>query len=310
MNNIDGNVINLIISVIGGIVTVIVLRLISKSWMALVNTIDKKNKRGAILYDRRYLILFQSITVLTLSLITYLIFKKTFTENGVISLLLVCFSLLLYIIFSELLGFWRIGLTHITSKISKDTYKRAFNSTHKNFSLVGTNAYNFAKLEEFERMLKRIKECRGSTRLLLAHPSSRGLKEAARNRGLKDNYYQNQAKISLGHLINLRNTLGLNLDIALYHANSIENLPIFRSMFLDDSFCVASIAVYGREDHGSVFPQIYAKSTVPVGNAPKSMYNVVYRYFCTILDDSQRMTPNEEKSYITAWKRSIFNDKV
>jgi hypothetical protein len=258
-----------------------------------------------VLYDKSYLLFLQMVIIFTILIVTLLIYSDSLTKNGIILLFTISIILIVFLLIKELIMFWNIGLKHITPTIAVDTYIRSFNSTNSSFWLIGTNAFSFSELEEFEKMLKRIRECRGEVKLLLADPESKGLVEAARNRNCKENLYQNQGRISLGHILKLKERLGLNIEIKLYNAKNIDELPIFRSMFLDGKFCIASIAVYGREDHGKNFPQIFTKCNIKKGQAPKSMYNVVHRYFQSIWDLSYGIDFTKVKEYTDASNNSL-----
>lgn len=261
------------------------------------------NSKKAYLYDKRFLVLIQCFLVFFTALIILYFNFHLLSKQGITILLLVLCFILFYLIFNETTKFWSLGLSNVTSQIAKDTYSRAFKLTNNSFCLVGTNAFSFSNLIEFEQMLKRIRESSGHAKFVLADPDCIGLVEAARNRNLAENIYQNQAKISLGKIVDIKKRLGINIEIRIYNACSIDDLPIFRSMFLDDQFCIASISVYGREDHGKSFPQIFAKNNTNRTEIPKTMYNVVYRYFRSLWNSSNILSTDRENEFFEYWKQ-------
>jgi len=299
----DPNVTGFIINILSGLTQVFLVFLINQLRKHFVKKSSSYGLNG-ILYDRRYLLLIQVFLILLTLVSTLIIFFDVLSKLKCVLLISFTFILILALVLRELMMFWHVGLNHITSSIAKDTYSRAFNSTNSIFYLVGTNAFSFSNLKEFEEMLKRIKQNSGHAKILLADPNCRGLSEAARNRNCKDNLYQNQGKISLGQIVDLKRKLGVSLEIKLYDASCIEELPIFRSMFLDGYFCIASIAVYGREDHGKSFPQIFSKNNNHEEKTSKSMYNVVHRYFQRLWDSSQDIS--QENDYLEYWQNNKY----
>lgn len=275
-------------------VEIILVLLVGKLRTFLARQTKSYGKRG-ILYDRRYLIFIQIVFVLAIASSTFYFFQKQLSRSGGLTLISLTSALIIILLLRQLISFWRIGLVHIAPNIARDTYSRALNTVHNSFCIVGTNAFSFAFLSEFSNMLTRLAQCRGEIRILVADPDSNGLIEAARHRGCQLDLYQNQGRASLGKMIELRNELGVQMAIRLYSAPTMEALPIFRAMFLDAAECVASIAVYGRADHGSQLPQIFAKSHA---NPPQSMYNVVHRYFQGIWDNAHIPETRKEREYL------------
>jgi hypothetical protein len=223
--------------------------------------------------DRRFLIL-TSFLVVALGAVVLL-----FTAGSAnrMTVLFVSILFIFLILVREISSFWHFGFNYIEKSISADTYQRAFQTCRSNFRILGTNAFSFADLEEFEEMLQRIRETGGSVTLLFAHPNSNGLREAAKSRGCSETLYGRQGQYSLGRLFELTERLSLPIELRLYDAENMHDLPIFRSMFLDNRQCVSSVAVYGREDHGANFPQIIAKA--PTDSRTSTIYGILNRYF-------------------------------
>lgn len=298
------NTVSFLINLISGFTQVLIVFFLNKLRKYVARKVTSYGTKG-ILFNRQYLIISQLLVIIFIASATLLIFFDDLNKSGIITLCLLSTFLMLSLLFREIIMFWNVGLSHITSKIAKDTYRRAFNSTNHSFYLLGTNAFSFSNLPEFEQMLKRIRQCRGDVKILVADPQSNGLTEAARIRNCMDDLYQNQGKRSIGQLLDLKYKYGIKMEIRVYNAKNVEELPIFRSMFLDRRYCISSIAVYGREDHGRNFPQIFSKSSSNRNSAPKSMYNLVYRYFLGEWDAAYFLSTEKEIEYLEYWKIGI-----
>ena len=240
------------------------------------------------------------ITALFVAMSTILHSRIGVTGVAVLSLISILAITVSFMI--ELDSFWSVGFNYISSTISLSTYKDALIRATTNFSLIGTNAYNFCELSEFEEMTKRVRDSRGRVRLLLAHPHARSLIEAALNRGLRDKIYQENAAYALGKILSISRTLGGSVEIHLYRAERIEDLPIFRIMFVNDTDAIASIAVYGRADHGKSLPQIYASKLVSQENSHRCMYSVLNRYFEACWDRSEPISSEDAAEYCLVWE--------
>lgn len=259
--------------------------------------------RKRYLYDKRYIVLVQCILAISTAMLFLYFNYDSLTKRGVFILMALLCTILCILILKETFKFWNLGLSHIASQIAIDTYSIAFKSTNRSFYLVGTNAYSFSNLLEFEHMLKRVRESSGDVKLLLADPNSVGLVEAASNRGVRENLYGNQARLSLGQIIFLKRKLGINIEVRMYNARTIDELPIFRAMFLDEQYCVASISVYGRADNGKYFPQIFAKNNSIQNKISKTMYNIVYRYFKSLWNNTLQISTVTENELFEYWTK-------
>lgn len=227
---------------------------------------------------RNYTIIILSIIVGSF-VIAISLFHAVMTTGGIVALALISLLGVSAHLVRELSVFWSIGFNFVSRSVSETTYRDGFDQVTNRFAMIGTNAYNFCDLPEFEKMVKRVRDSGGSARMLLAHPDSLGLKEAAFSRGLSETLYQEQGRYALGKLETLRRSLGVPLEIRLYEAECMADLPIFRIMFLNDSEAVAAVAVYGLPDHGKSLPQLYARRMESKEDCHRCMYSVLTRYF-------------------------------
>lgn len=239
-------------------------------WQWMSNKFSRVNG-GLLFVNRKYYIIISH-------------FILAFVAAGVVYILPEAFSAVLTVAISvgwvllllELKRFWSLGLTHTQTKVPLYTYATSLKLSHSDFRLIGVNGFNFCKLVELEGAVRRICDSSGRLQLLLCHPDSEALTEAAIQRGHKDDFYKNQALYSLGRLIALSQRYPNVLDIKIYEASTVQELPIFRAMFLNEQVCVASIAVYGRPDNGRSLPQILADGHARRG---RYMYDVLLRYY-------------------------------
>jgi hypothetical protein len=225
------------------------------------------------------------------------------SKFGVLYLAGVCIVALVWHLVTELNAFWKIGFNYVEQSISRTTYTDALSETYSEFLMLGTNAYSITRLEHLEQMMRRVRENRGEVRMVFAHPDSPGLQEAARNRNKRQDLYRDQAMFSLGYLLSLSSRLGLPVEIRLYQATGLEELPIFRIMLLNAHLAVASIAVYGRADHGRNMPQLYAYRISDASKSHRSMYSVLCRYYKYFYDKSALVTPAEAERFLRCWGR-------
>jgi hypothetical protein len=293
---------------ITALVQAIIVWLVSRLWQKVSN---KRPTYGVgPLGNRNFVIL--SIISLVCICAFFLLFYvwPDAPKNNSIVVVLITAAIISALLLRELSFFWRFGFNYIERSISKDTYKRAFRTCTEKFVILGTNAYSFVDYDEFEEMLKRIRENHGSAKLLLAHPNSDGLIQAARNRGWRENLYQNQAMYSLGKIYSLREQLAVEIEVKLYNANSIEDLPIFRSMFIDLKQTICAIAVYGRHDHGASLPQFFAKNSPLAKSSHSTIYSVLHRYFCGIWYNTSKPSEKEISEFIKFWKETNSNPSL
>lgn len=234
---------------------------------------------------RNYSILVVSIIAIAFLAIGFS-FHNAMTSAGIVWLGFISLIAVSAHLLRELSAFWGIGFNYITSTVSRTTYRDTMDRTTTSFALIGTNAFSFCDLPEFAAMLKRVRESRGRVRLLLADPSSQALSEAAVTRNKPPHEYQDQARYALGRIRQLCESVGAQIEVRTYRAERMDELPIFRTMLVNDAEAVASVAVYGRGDGGQSLPQIFARKMTSPRESPRCMYSVLNRYFESFWDNS------------------------
>ncbi|MGA2177991.1 MAG: hypothetical protein ABSH15_00115 [Verrucomicrobiota bacterium] len=257
-----------------------------------------------ILKDQRITIFLQLFLLILVTALALILLGSKLSKISELVLLATTLISCIFVLTRELMRFWSFGINTVEPSIAADTYAKALNASQTSFFLLGTNAHSYCALSAFEEMLKRIRQSSGQVELLLAHPDSNALVEAARNRDCEEHLYQTQARIALGRILLLKKKLGIKIEIYLYKADNIEDLPIFRAMFVNASYCIASIAVYGREDHGRAMPQMHVRHNANATDSQRSMYSVLYRYYRGVKDRSPPLSVAEEASFVSCAEKA------
>ncbi|MFD6516381.1 hypothetical protein [Rhodococcus sp. NPDC060176] len=270
------------INISAGFTQTLLILIISFLWRFLSDHLKGRGPSKFLLNRRNFIV--TSVFSIILPILIAVALFPAFRVPQILAGLTICTLLIVLVLISvELNSFWKAGFTHVQSKIPKDTYRTALRKTTSEFLIIGTNAYNFASLPEFAEMVRRVRECSGKIQIVMAHPDSIALREAARLRSCREDLYRDQARFSLGVLLNLREQLSTQIEIRLYESQSVGELPIFRSMFVDNKECITSIAVYGRIDHGRSLPQIIAGGR---DGTRRPMYNALHRYYVDFYNKS------------------------
>lgn len=227
-----------------------------------------------LLNDRRNLTLAILLTAITFPLIAGSIVEELHLHQAVLfsGSVLIALTYTLY----ELSTFWRTGLTHAEQGVAKNTYASALSSVSRSFDILGANAFNYCMLSTLKTAMETVRGGAGHLTFVLAHPDSPALEQASIMMSARKDLYSDQAWFAIGHIQELARQMAAPVVIELYTAATIDDLPIFRSMFVDGQRSVSSVAVYGRSDGGAAMPQIYASCR---SRDSQAMYNVLWRYY-------------------------------
>jgi hypothetical protein len=164
------------------------------------------------------------------------------------------------LVWKELDQFWQIGLVGADRHVADGLgYSDSLSLCRNSLDFLGIGASKLVReAQAFEDALNRCHRDNRPMRFLLCHPDDKQLIRMAQQAGRATNEYQETVRRTLVVLARFRNQRAKNIEVRFYNG-----LPLFRLMFIDDAFCLASQYVFGEGD-GSKLPQLH------VVRAPKS----------------------------------------
>lgn len=200
-------------------------------------------------------------------------------------LLLFCISALIFgwVVFAELEAFWQLGLLGTDRTIAKGIdYRKSLNLCKDSLEFLGIGASKLVNEQKaFRDALNRCHRSDRAIRFLLCPPDHEGLIQSARQAGRPDTEYQEKVKSSLRELRDLKKKQALNIEVKFY-----EKLPLFRLMFINDTFCLASHYILG-EGEGSQLPQLHLWKKPPGRRDIESLYSPLRRYYEQSWDEAK-----------------------
>lgn len=177
----------------------------------------------------------------------------------------------------------KVGIVGVDSKIKKKRdYKNALKTVRSEYKFLGVGSSKLTEHEnEFEQAIRNSTSTNRSAKFLLCDPNSPALIKIAKKAnktGDEVNLFSRSVIKSLEKLANLKEK-GLNIDVRLYTADNEEDMPIFRLMFFNNKYCLASYTIFGVPNHeGEQLPQLH----IQIGkesNAENSYYYAFDKYF-------------------------------
>jgi hypothetical protein len=256
----QNNIVNLIVGILGNLIVLGLIWITAK----IPSSLSRRDPR------RPSPLL--SLLIILLPIINFSLFVYVIVKNQSLLWLIatpVSFSILTFILWSQLNQFWKVGIRGVDQQISKGiNYNDALNYIKNELKFLGIGASKLTRESGFDQALSR---CRAdkTVKFLLCNPNDDILVNAAKKYNKPDTEYKNNVINSLRKISELRQNRGLNLEVKFY---PIGFEPIFRLMFIDSSICLFSYNVWGEGD-GSQFPQLH------VVNAPQSQRTVDSFYY-------------------------------
>ena len=195
---------------------------------------------------------------------------------------LVILSLVCVLLWRELNKFWHIGLLRADLRTSEGVnYTYALKLCKNELLFLGIGASKLTADSEFEQAINRCHRHGESTlRFLLVRPTSSMLVAAEKRAGKREGDFSKKVNQSLRKLADLRRERGLNVEIRFYDGD-----PMFRLMFIDDTFCLFSYYIYGEGD-GSQLPQLVIERSLERRDV-ESFYYPLRQYFQQLWDKSE-----------------------
>lgn len=250
-------------SVIASIVSAIAIWVYSKLYTRItkIKFISRANKVGTY-FPHTYLISY----VLTLLSIFLIYWFEFVTGLPILISLIISTLIFIWLLMGLLSEYKKVGISGVDTSIKKGMdYKEALKGVQSEFKFLGVGANKLTiNGEEFESAIRRAGIEGKPVRLLLCHPDSDALITIAKkaNKTGDDIYdFSRNVKRSLERLSELKNK-GLRIDVRFYKASAEEDMPIFRLMFYNSKYCLASYTVFGVPSHtGEQLPQLHLVSS-------------------------------------------------
>ena len=162
---------------------------------------------------------------------------------------------MLWIAWSELRQFWRLGLVGADAQIQSGIdFGQALRLVSNSMDFLGIGAAKMtAERKLFESAIGLCQRPDRPVRFLLCRPDNERLAEMAQSAGADQDRqsYQRRVRSSLAIIAELRNNRAWNIQVKFY-----RDFPTFRLMFIDDSICLASHYVLGKGS-GAELPQLH-----------------------------------------------------
>jgi len=200
-------------------------------------------------------------------------------------LLLFCISVFIFgwVVFAEFEAFWRLGLIGTDRTIAKGIdYRKSLNLCKDSLEFLGIGANKLVNEQKaFRDAINRCHRPDHSIRFLLCPPDHEELIRIARQAGRPETEYQEKVKSSLRELCELKNKHGRNIEVKFY-----KKLPLFRLMFINDTFCLASHYILG-EGEGSQLPQLHLWRKPPGRRDIESLYSPLRRYYDQLWQEAE-----------------------
>lgn len=242
----------------------------------LITQFSKNNNNsGGLLKNLNFLIGFTAIFFIILA-ISFI--------NGWISLfvyhstILYILTINFFIMARRLANYVSCGVVGIDTEIGKGlNYKDALNLTKNNLKFIGTGGHKLTKNDKEFRKAVHSATDEQPARFLLCNPKSKALKLMAKKARVDEEKYVNNVTESLRKMKILIED-GCSIEVRLYDAKTIAEMPTFRLMFFNDHHCLCSYNIFGNQDVGGKTPQLqlYKKHD---SNGDNSFYTAFSRHF-------------------------------
>lgn len=208
-------------------------------------------------------------------LFSYHVISEFVYQSTVLYILVVNF----FVMSRRLVKYMQTGVVGVDREINKGIdYKQSLQLTKDNLKMLGTGGHKLTKNEqEFKNAIKSATK-ENPAKLLLCHPESNALKDIAGRAGVSESRYRNNVIESLRKLSELKDN-HYYIEVRLYKADEIPEMPVFRLVFFNSNYCMCSFNIFGNgESTGEKTPQmhLYKKHDT---DGEGSFYTAFSRYF-------------------------------
>lgn len=191
----------------------------------------------------------------------------------------------------ELKRFWSVGLLGANARLDQGiNLQRSLQLCHNELWFLGLGASKLSKLEkDFEAAIKRChrKDGTATVRFLLVKPENPLLTKAAKQAGRNPQEYTKNVQESLEKIRKLKVEKDYNIEVRFLSPGAE---PLFRLMFIDNTYCFVSYYVFGEGD-GTQLPQFYVSKGARDRDV-ETFYYPFRSYFEQLWNASERMDFN------------------
>jgi len=205
-----------------------------------------------------------------------------FITSGSALFIFVSSIVLVWIVYSELNQFWRIGLIGADRQIGSGIdFRRALRLASSSLDFLGIGAAKLTgERPTFEEALKRCNRPDRAVRFLLCRPDNENLLRMAQSADQGITSYKKRVEESLRMIADLKNNRAWNIEVRFY-----RQFPTFRLMFVNDSICLASHYVLGK-GYGAELPQLHVVRLQGARDVD-SLYYAFSSYFDRFWSDAE-----------------------
>jgi hypothetical protein len=186
----------------------------------------------------------------------------------------------------------KLGIMGADAEIEKGLdYKSAIKKVDKGFEFLGIGASKLtADAYAFEETVVRMAKKQLQIRMLLCDPRSSAIEGLESRAGVGAGKFRMNVNRSFTLLDELQKRFPQILLIRLYDAQSDNDLPPFRLMFINQSECLVSQNILGADREGKRLPQLILHSNRLFDSEP-TFYFSYKRLFEQLWDRSEVVEP-------------------
>lgn len=175
-----------------------------------------------------------------------------------------------------LLGLYEASIVKVDFGANKGiSFAQSMDRCAKSFRFLGVGAAKLTVEEEaFRAMAGRCIQNGHPPQFLLCNPASPVIEKLEGIAQVRRKNFSGKVEKSYAAIRAIEDELATTLDIRQYLAADYDAMPLFRLLFIDDEYCLASGGHYGKADHGVEIPQLL----ISRAQSP-ALYTALDRYF-------------------------------
>jgi hypothetical protein len=175
-----------------------------------------------------------------------------------------------------LLGLYSASIVKVDFGASTGiSFAQSMNRCTKSFRFLGVGAAKLTVEEDaFRAMAARCIQNGRSPQFLLCDPASPVIEKLEGIAQVRRKNFSGKVEKSYAAIRAIEGELAVTLDIRQYLAADYDAMPLFRLIFIDDEYCLASGGHYGKANHGVDIPQLLISR-----DQSPALFTALDRYF-------------------------------
>ncbi|MFT4804189.1 MAG: hypothetical protein ACI9YE_001388 [Psychroserpens sp.] len=258
------------------IIAAMIYQLILSIVNSLIDKFGNNSKSNNIFFKNFYWLI--TLTATSFIILGVFFFNGWISQFLYHSTVLYILAVNFFIMARRLVKFVSCGVVGADTEIGKGiNYKKALNLTKGSLKFLGTGGHKLTVNEnEFKKAVHSATDERPAC-FLLCDPASKALTLMAKKAAVDEQKYVNNVKESLRTLKKLIGD-GHSIEVRLYNAQTIAEMPTFRLMFFNNHYCMCSYNIFGNQDVGGKTPQLHLYKKHDT-SGDTSFYTAFSRYF-------------------------------